>query len=232
MSAYSKENHKIHKAGFLRAAVLGANDGLISTSSLVVGVAASGLGEKEIIATSVAALIAGAMSMAAGEYVSVSSQADIERADIEKERKELEETPLAELKELENIYIDRGLTPALAKEVAKELTAHDALGAHCRDELGIVGQHRANPLQAALASASMFSIGALLPIALVFFINSEDLVIYESVFTLILLIFMGAVAAKAGGANVFIGSSRVAFWGAGAMVFTAFVGYLFGAQIT
>ncbi|MGH1469289.1 MAG: VIT1/CCC1 transporter family protein [Bdellovibrionales bacterium] len=228
---YSQENHKINSAGFLRPAVLGANDGLISTSSLIVGLASSGLSQTTIITTSVAALIAGAMSMAAGEYVSVSSQSDTEKADIEKETKELENKPKEELRELEQIYIERGLNPKLANEVAVELTKHDALGSHLRDELGIIDAHRANPLQAAVASALMFAVGALIPILIVFLVKVERLVLIESIFSMILLLLMGAVAAKAGHANIKVGAFRVAFWGALAMLFTAIVGYFFGATL-
>jgi VIT1/CCC1 family predicted Fe2+/Mn2+ transporter len=228
---YSQENHKINNAGFLRAAVLGANDGLISTSSLIVGLASSGLTQATIIISSMAALIAGAMSMAAGEYVSVSSQSDTEKADIEKETKELENKPKEELKELEQIYIERGLNPRLASEVAAELTKHDALGSHLRDELGIIEAHRANPLQAAVASALMFALGALLPILIVFLVKVERLILVESTFSILLLLVMGAIAAKAGHANIKVGAIRVAFWGALAMLFTAIIGYFFGTTL-
>jgi VIT1/CCC1 family predicted Fe2+/Mn2+ transporter len=225
------ENHKIMSVGFLRAAVLGANDGLISTSSLIVGVASSGLNEQQIITTSVAALIAGAMSMAAGEYVSVSSQADTEAADIEKEELELEEHPVSELKELENIYIQRGLSQELAAKVALELTDHNALEAHLRDELGITEVQMANPLQAATASAVTFAVGSILSILVVLLVDLTNLVLFEAVFSILVLLIMGGVAAKAGGANMIKGALRVAFWGAVAMGFTAVVGNLFGATI-
>ena len=225
------ENHKIQSAGFLRAAVLGANDGIISTSSLIVGVTASGLSEREILTTSIAALIAGAMSMAAGEYVSVSSQADTEKADIEREKWELENQPESELKELAEIYIQRGLYPELAKEVATELTKHDALGAHIRDEIGIVDEHKANPLQAAITSAATFTVGAFLPVSLIFFVATESLIKAQLIFTVFILMIMGAVAAKAGGASIIKGATRVAFWGAAAMAFTAFIGSLFETSL-
>lgn len=225
------ENHKIQSAGFLRAAVLGANDGIISTSSLIVGVTASGLSEREILTTSIAALIAGAMSMAAGEYVSVSSQADTEKADIEREKWELENQPESELRELAEIYIQRGLNPELAKEVATELTKHDALGAHIRDEIGIVEEHKANPLQAAITSAATFTVGAFLPVSLIFFVATESLIKAQLVFTVFVLMIMGAVAAKAGGASIIKGATRVAFWGAAAMAFTAFIGSLFETNL-
>jgi VIT1/CCC1 family predicted Fe2+/Mn2+ transporter len=231
MHKHSVENHKITNAGFLRAAVLGANDGLISTSSLIVGVAASGLSEQQIVTTSFAALIAGAMSMAAGEYISVSSQADTEKADIKKERAELEEYPEAELKELEEIYISRGLSSKLAKDVALELTHHNALAAHCRDELGIIDVHRANPLQAALASAVMFAVGATPSILVIFLVDLKSLVFYEAIVSVLTLLIMGAVTARTGGADMKIGAARVAFWGAAAMAFTAVVGHLFGAVV-
>lgn len=225
------EDHKISSVGFLRAAVLGANDGLISTSSLIVGLAFAGLNESQIITTSIAALIAGAMSMAAGEYVSVSSQADTEAADLKKEILELEEDPESELRELEGIYVKRGLSKPLAKEVAKELTNHNALEAHLRDELGIIEIHKAKPFQAAFASAIMFSIGAILPICIVYITNLNHLVLTESIFTTVLLFIMGAIAAKVGGAKMLTGAIRVSFWGIIAMGFTAFVGRLFETNI-
>ncbi|PIK16422.1 VIT family protein [Halobacteriovorax sp. JY17] len=222
-----RELHKITNVGFLRAAVLGANDGIISTSSLIVGVTSSGLSEKEILTTSIAALIAGAMSMAAGEFVSVSSQADTEKADIKKEKWELENEPEAELIELKNIYLKRGLSEKLALEVAHELTNHNALDAHLRDELGIVNEHKAKPLQAALVSAFTFIAGAILPILVILIVDIENLVFSEVFVTILALLVMGGVAAKSGGAKLWIGSIRVAFWGAAAMGFTALIGYLF-----
>ncbi len=207
------ETHKIMSVGFLRAAVLGANDGLISTSSLIVGVATSGMNEKQILTTSIAALIAGAMSMAAGEYVSVSSQADTETADLEKEKRELIEQPELELQELEEIYRKRGLNQKLASAVAKELTHHNAIEAHSRDELGMTEVQMARPLQAAIASAIMFSIGAVLAIFVVLVVDLKNLVFYESIFSTLVLLTMGGVAAKAGGANIITGATRVAFWG-------------------
>ena len=223
------EIHKISKVGFLRAAVLGANDGIISTSSLIVGIASTGLSQREIITTTTAALIAGAMSMAAGEYVSVSSQADTEKSDIRREKQELSDQPELELIELEKIYVRRGLSQELAKAVAKELTHKDALGSHLRDELGIMHEHKARPLQAAVTSALTFTIGAVLPLSLIFMIDIKSIVMFESIFTVFILLIMGGVAAKAGGASILIGSFRVAFWGAIAMAFTAFIGLLFAA---
>lgn len=225
------ENHKVKSVGFLRAAVLGANDGLLSTSSLIIGVASSGLTKTQIIASSIAGMIAGAMSMAAGEYISVSSQADTEKADIQKEKIELFEQPQKELEELKNIYIQRGLSTYLAGEVAKELTARNPLEAHVRDELGILEAHKANPLQAAIASATTFALGALFPIVIIFLVNLENLVLLESLFSLVLLLIMGGIAAKAGGANILRGAVRVFFWGAVAMLFTACVGNLFETSI-
>ncbi len=231
MKKHHYEKHKIDSVGFLRAAVLGANDGLISTSSLIVGVASSGLNEGQILTTSIAALIAGAMSMAAGEYVSVSSQADTEASDLKKEKKELEEDPQAELIELQNIYIERGLSAKLAKDVAIELTEHNALEAHLRDELGIIEIHKAKPLQAAVVSALMFSIGAILPVIIVYFADLKNLILIESIFTVVFLLMMGAIAAKVGGANKLIGAVRVAFWGVIAMGFTAIVGHFFNVSV-
>lgn len=225
------ERHRIISVGFLRAAVLGANDGLISTSSLIVGIAFAGLDKTQILTTSMAALIAGAMSMAAGEYVSVSSQADIESADLKKEILELNEDSESELKELENIYIARGLNEKLAKEVALELTNHDSLKAHLRDELGIIEIHKAKPLQAAIISAIMFSIGAILPVLLIFIVNLENLILSTSLFTIGTLFVLGASAAKIGGANIFIGACRVTFWGVLAMAFTALFGHFFNTKM-
>jgi VIT1/CCC1 family predicted Fe2+/Mn2+ transporter len=221
------EVHKISKIGVLRAAVLGANDGIISTSSVIVGIASSGLSEKEILMTTTAAVIAGAMSMAAGEYVSVSSQADIEQSDTRKETSELETQPALELIELEKIYTDRGLSQHLAKSVAKELTEENSLAAHLRDELGIIPKNKARPLQAALTSASTFTIGALFPTSIIFLFEPKSIPMAESIFTIIILLIMGAIAAKAGGANIIRGSLRVAFWGAAAMSFTGLIGLLF-----
>jgi VIT1/CCC1 family predicted Fe2+/Mn2+ transporter len=223
------EPHRSGRAGWLRAAVLGANDGLISTSSLVVGVAAAEAARGPVLIAGLAGLVAGALSMAAGEYVSVSSQADVERADLEQERRALEANPEAERDELAAIYIERGLSPGLAAQVAEQLSVHDALAAHARDELGISHTTRARPLQAALASAAAFSLGAMAPVLLVLLLPRETLVATISVSTLVLLAVLGAIGAKLGGAPWLKASLRVAFWGAAAMALTGFIGRLFGA---
>lgn len=225
------ERHRSEHIGWLRAAVLGANDGLISTSSLLVGVAAAAASPHTILMTGVAALVAGALSMAAGEYVSVSSQADTENADTAKERRELEEMPEAELKELTHIYVQRGLSKPLAEQVARELTAHDALGAHLRDELGIVGHLSARPVQAALSSAAAFAIGALPPLLLAWLWRGGSLSIAIGAMTLVLLGVLGALAGWLGGASMAKGAARVLFWGALAMAATALIGRLFGATV-
>jgi len=222
------EKHKTHRIGWLRAAVLGANDGIVSTASLVLGVAAAGASSKSILITGVAGLVAGAMSMAAGEYVSVSSQADTERADLDKERKELATDPQHEHEELAAIYVGRGLDAALAAEVATQLTKHDALGAHARDELGISEALSARPVQAALASAGTFSVGAVLPLLVVLLVPASQLMCVVSVSSLLFLALLGSLAARAGGASVMIAAARVTFWGAFAMALTAGVGALFG----
>ena len=222
------EFHRSHRIGWLRAAVLGANDGIVSTASLVIGVATAGASHDTILITGVAGLVSGAMSMAAGEYVSVSSQADTEAADLARERLELENDHENELKELTGIYTARGLTPDLAHQVASQLTAHDALGAHARDELGIIEAMNARPIQAALASAGTFAIGALLPLLVVLFAAAPLTITYTAIMSLLFLAALGALAAKAGGANVLLGTARVAFWGVLAMAATAGVGGLFG----
>ena len=225
------ERHRTAHIGWLRAAVLGANDGLISTASLVVGVAASGTGRTAVLIAGVAGLVAGAMSMAAGEYVSVSSQADTENADLARERGELATDPVAEHAELAGIYVERGLTPALANEVAEQLMSHDALGAHARDELGLSEITAARPLQAALASAVTFALGALLPV-LVAALSPESKVAFTVMGSALLLLgVLGAVAARVGGAPIARGAMRVAFWGALAMGISALVGRLFGATV-
>lgn len=227
-----REWHRTERIGWLRAAVLGANDGIVSTASLVVGVASAGAARPEILLSGVAGLVAGALSMAAGEYVSVSSQADTERADLTLERAELATDPAAEEHELTEIYVRRGLEPPLAKTVAQQLMAHDALGAHARDELGMFAEFAARPLQAAVASALTFSVGALLPILVVLLPLQNRLVPAVSVVSLICLAGMGALAGRAGGASPRVGSARVAFWGALAMATTAGVGALFGTTIS
>lgn len=222
------EFHRSHRIGWLRAAVLGANDGIVSTASLIIGVAAAHASSNVILLTGVAGLVAGAMSMAAGEYVSVSSQSDTETADLAKERLELATDQENELNELTGIYVGRGLTPDLAEQVAVQLTKHDALGAHARDELGINEVMNARPVQAALTSAATFAVGAALPLLIAYIAPSANTVLYVAVMSLIFLAALGGLAAKAGGASMWKGASRVGFWGALAMLITAGVGSLFG----
>lgn len=224
-------DHKSHRIGWLRAAVLGANDGIVSTSSLIIGVAAAQASIGQILIAGLSGLVAGAMSMAAGEYVSVSSQADTEKAELELEKKHLEEYPEFELEELSTIYRDRGLDAALAKEVARQLMEHDALGAHARDEIGISEDGRAQPIQAALYSAVTFSIGASLPLATAYLVPLNHLIPAVAIFSLLFLALLGILAARAGGASKTIGALRVTFWGALAMVITAGVGNLIGTVI-
>jgi len=225
------EFHRSDRIGWLRAAVLGANDGLISTSSLVVGVAAAEAGSAAILLAGVAGLAAGALSMAAGEYVSVSSQADTEKADLSRERGELAESPEAERAELAGIYITRGLSSDLATQVADQLMAHDALGAHARDELGIHEITRARPIQAAVASAASFAVGAAPPVVLAALLPTGDLTAGVVGVTFVLLLALGGAAARLGGASPIRGALRVAFWGAVAMGCTSGVGRLFGATV-
>ncbi len=222
------EFHRSHRIGWLRAAVLGANDGIVSTASLVIGVASAGASHETILITGVAGLVSGAMSMAAGEYVSVSSQSDTEAADIARETEELATQPEHELEELTGIYTLRGLTPELARQVAVQLTAHDALGAHARDELGIIDTMNAKPVQAALASAGTFAIGAALPLLVMILVSNSNIIPYVAATSLFFLAALGGLAAQAGGASLFKGASRVAFWGVLAMAATAAVGSLFG----
>jgi len=222
------ERHRTHRIGWLRAAVLGANDGIVSTASLVLGVAAAGATSQSILIAGVAGLVAGAMSMAAGEYVSVSSQADTESADLDRERKELAANPEQERAELTEIYVGRGLDAALAAQVATQLMANDALAAHGRDELGITESLAARPVQAALASAGMFSIGAILPLLVVLLVPSSAIMWVVSGSSLLFLALLGALAGRAGGASVLTAAVRVTFWGALAMALTAGVGALFG----
>ncbi len=222
------ELHRTEHIGWLRAAVLGANDGLISTSSLVVGVAAAQPAREPVLLAALAGLVAGALSMAAGEYVSVSSQADTEKADLDRERRELATQPEFERAELANIYVTRGLTPELAGLVADQLMAHDALAAHARDELGMSEMTRARPIQAALSSAAAFAVGAALPLLMVLFVPVTVLTRAVVGSTLVLLVVLGATAARLGGAPLLAGAARVAFWGAVAMGCTALVGRLFG----
>lgn len=223
------ENHRTHRIGWLRAAVLGANDGIVSTASLIVGVAAADASHGNVLVTGIAGLVAGAMSMAAGEYVSVSSQADTEQADLERERLELATEPDKELAELTAIYVARGLEAGLASEVARQLTAHDAHGTHARDELGISESLSARPVQAALASAGTFAVGAALPLVLVLIVPSASLVWTVSLGSLVFLALLGGLAARAGGSPIWRATARVTFWGALAMALTAGAGALFGA---
>ena len=226
-----RERHRTDRIGWLRAAVLGANDGIVSTASLVVGVAAADAGRGQILVAGVAGLVAGALSMAAGEDVSVSSQADTERADTARERQELATAPVAELDELTAIYVRRGLEPALARTVAEQLTAHDVLKAHLRDELGFSDEFVARPLQAALASAVTFAAGAALPVVTALLAPAPALSVVVTSVSLLALAVLGALAGKVGGAPVARGALRVVFWGALAMAVTAGVGRLFGTPV-
>jgi len=221
----------VHRIGWLRAAVLGANDGLVSTSSLVVGVAAASSGKPEILIAGLAGLVAGAMSMAAGEYVSVSSQTDAERADLAREIRELAETPEAELEELTRIYVDRGLDRDLAEKVAHQLTERDALGSHARDELGISETVTARPIQAALVSALTFAVGAVVPLIVTLLVPESKIALLVAASTILGLAVLGGLGASAGGAGVFRGAARVTLWGALAMTATAAVGALFGVTV-
>ncbi len=225
------ERHRTAHINWLRAAVLGANDGLISTSSLVVGVAAAGTGRTSVLVAGVAGLVAGAMSMAAGEYVSVSSQADTETADLERERAELARDPATEKAELAEIYVKRGLTAELAGQVADQLMATDALGAHARDELGLSDATAARPLQAALASAVSFALGAILPVVVAVLAPEALITKIVTSSALVLLAVLGAIAANVGGASLIRGALRVAFWGALALVVSALVGRIFGTVV-
>ena len=225
------ERHRTDRIGWLRAAVLGANDGIVSTASLVLGVAAASSSHSSILVTGVAGLVAGAMSMAAGEYVSVHSQADTEKADLSRERDELQAAPAAELQELTAIYVSRGLDQALAAQVAEQLMQHDALGAHAREELGISVELSARPIQAALSSAASFAVGAALPLAVTAAAPGRLLILSVAGSSLVFLAVLGAIAARAGGANPVTGAARVTFWGALAMAVTAGVGALFGAPV-
>ncbi len=224
-------SHYIHKSNWLRAAVLGANDGLLSTASIVVGVASANAVRAPIVLAALAGLVAGALSMAAGEYVSVSSQTDIEKADIAREAKELEEMPEEELQYLATIYEQRGLKKETALQVAQELTAHDALAAHVRDELGINEISKANPLQAALASGASFTCGAILPLAIAIFMPLKNMVYYQYGFNIVFLMILGAIAAKTGGSGILKAILRITLWGTLAMVITAIVGHFFGVAV-
>ena len=231
MSRLHSENHLVSRIGWLRAAVLGANDGIVSTASLVVGVASASAGSSEVLVAGIAGLVAGAMSMAAGEYVSVSSQSDTEQADLDRERKELETQPEFEREELAQIYVARGIQPDLARQVADQLMAKDALAAHALDELGISEMTTARPIQAALTSAATFAVGAALPLLMVLISPANLLVWTVSIASLLFLALLGAVGARAGGANVWRATLRVTFWGAFAMALTAGIGAVVGTAI-
>jgi len=224
------EKHYTNRSGWLRAAVLGANDGILSTTSLVIGVAAASDSRNPVILAAVAGLVAGALSMAAGEYVSVSSQSDIETADLAREKRELETMPGTELNELAKIYEQRGLDKELAKQVAVQLTKRNALEAHAKDELGINEISRPKPMQAALASGASFIAGALLPVLVSFFAPLNRMVLFQYSFSIIFLALLGAIAAKTGGSGIAKGILRICFWGTIAMGVTALVGYLFGGK--
>ena len=228
---YPLEKHYVNRVGWLRASVLGANDGLLSTTSIVIGVAAASPSRELIILTALAGMIAGAMSMAAGEYVSVSSQSDTETADLQREKKELEEIPEIELQELAKIYEKRGVSKQTALQVATELTLHNALEAHAKDELGINEITQAKPFLAAVASFFSFIAGALLPVILAVFAPEKEMVYYQYGFSIVFLMILGAVAAKAGGSNIKVAVLRICFWGTVAMVVTALVGHFFGVKL-
>jgi len=226
-----ESTHRIHHVGWLRAAVLGANDGIVSTASLVVGVAAAAADRSGVLIAGVAGLVAGAMSMAAGEYVSVSSQADTEKADLQREKEELANNHEFEIRELSHIYQKRGLDQELARQVAVQLMEHDALGAHARDELGISEITSARPLQAALASAGTFAVGAMLPLLAVVAAPELRIVLWVSLASLLALALLGVLSARVGGASTWIATARIVFWGALAMALTAAVGHWFGAVV-
>jgi VIT1/CCC1 family predicted Fe2+/Mn2+ transporter len=225
------DNHYIHRSNWLRAAVLGANDGILSTASLAIGIAAASDMREPIVLAAMAGLVAGALSMAAGEYVSVSSQTDVETADIEREKIELEETPVLELQRLAEIYEKRGLKKETAMIVAEELTEKDALAAHVRDELGINEISQANPIQAAFASGAAFTVGGVLPLLVTIFLPIKHMEYYLYGFAIIFLIILGSLAAKAGGSSIVKAIIRITFWGTAAMGLTALVGYLFNVSV-
>jgi len=222
------EKHRLHRVGWLRASVLGANDGIVSTASLIIGVAAASASHDSVLLAGVAGLVAGAMSMAAGEYVSVSTQADTEKADLAMEQRSLDDDYASEQRELARIYEQRGLSPTLATQVANQLMVHDALGAHARDEIGITENASARPLQAALASAGTFTVGAALPLAVAWLVPGARLSLAVALSSLVFLALLGSVGARMGGASMVVGAVRVTFWGAAAMVLTAVVGRIFG----
>jgi len=225
------ERHYTNRSGWLRAAVMGANDGILSTTSLVIGVAAAASSRSAIILSALAGLVAGALAMASGEYVSVSSQSDIEQSDLEREKRELERMPEIELTELAKVYVRRGLTHDLAEQVACQLTAHNALEAHARDELGINEIMQAKPMQAAIASFGSFVTGAALPLLVSIFAPIGYMVLFQYIFALAFLILLGTIAAKTGGSGIWKGIVRICFWGTAAMGVTALVGYIFGTKL-
>ncbi|TRC75387.1 VIT family protein [Mesorhizobium sp. WSM4310] len=231
MSRLHIENHQVSRIGWLRAAVLGANDGIVSTASLIVGVASAAAPASQVLVAGIAGLVAGAMSMAAGEYVSVSSQSDTENADLARERQELETQPEFEREELAQMYVKRGLATDLARQVADQLMARDALAAHAHDELGISDMTTARPIQAALTSATTFSVGAAMPLIMVLVSPGSMLVLAVSLASLLFLALLGAIGAKAGGANILRATLRVTFWGAFAMALTAGIGALVGTAV-
>jgi len=226
-----REKHYVNRSGWLRAAVLGANDGILSTASIVIGVAVASQTRNPIVLAGIAGMVAGALSMAAGEYVSVSSQSDIEEADLKRESEELKNVPESELKELALIYQKRGLDEKLSMQVAQQLTDHDALEAHSRDELGISELTQAKPLQAALASCAAFTSGGLIPVMVAFFSPVKQMVYFQYVLALIALIILGVIAAKTGGSNISKAVIRISFWGTVAMGITALIGYVFGVNM-
>jgi vacuolar iron transporter family protein len=231
MPARHWERHRTNRVGWLRASVLGANDGIVSTASLLLGVAAADASHSAVLVAGTAGLVAGAMSMAAGEYVSVHSQSDAQAADLERERRELETDDVAERNELTAIYVGRGLEHALARKVADQLMAHDALGAHARDELGISSVAAARPIQAALASAASFGVGAALPLLVAALASPANILVLIAATSLVSLALLGGIAARAGGAKVVVGAARVTFWGALAMALTAGIGELVGTIV-
>ena len=225
------ERHYTNRSGWLRASVLGANDGILSTTSLVIGVAAAASSRTAIILSALSGLVAGALSMAAGEYVSVSSQSDIEQSDLKREKRELEETPEAELEELTQIYVQRGIKRDLAEQVARQLTEHNAIEAHARDELGINDITQAKPMQAALASFGSFVLGGILPFLVSIFAPIHNMVWCQYIFAIVFLILLGIIAAKTGGSNIWKSVVRICFWGTAAMGITALIGYVFGTKV-
>ena len=224
------ENHFVNRSNWLRAAILGANDGILSTASIIIGVAAAATTRESIVLAGIAGLVAGALSMAAGEYVSVSSQSDIETADLKREQQELDEYPEEELQELAKIYSNRGLTPELSFEVAKQLTQHNALEAHARDELGINEISQAKPLQAAFASGAAFIFGGIMPIIVALYTKIDSMILFQYAFSILFLALLGAIAAKTGGSSIWKAIIRITFWGTLAMLLTALIGYLFGVS--